>query len=238
MSTNTEKMKKTIIFDSRKTAIAPITNTEAIYLGDTETLLSTIISNDGKIDKSVVGLDKVENRADAEKKVAEADKLTTARRISLSGTVSGYADFDGSANISITTAGSVATPNDPDDSENNGSDGLMSADDKRKLDGIGRVGVETIMSSYTLGVGDIGKVIKCNNTNDISITIPSSTENVFKYAEFAFIKVNAGKIQISPEPNVTINGTGDSHEIVDIEYSTISIKNLGNNDWVIIGEFI
>jgi hypothetical protein len=53
--------------------------------------------------KGDVGLGNVDNTSDAAKNVLSATKLTTTRSIALSGDVTGSADFDGSANISITT---------------------------------------------------------------------------------------------------------------------------------------
>ena len=53
--------------------------------------------------KADVGLSNVDNTADANKVVASAAKLTTARTIQLTGNVTGSVSFDGSANASITT---------------------------------------------------------------------------------------------------------------------------------------
>lgn len=62
--------------------------------------------------KADVGLDKVDNTADAEKNVASAAKLTTSRNITLTGDASGTAAFDGSANASIAVTVSHATAAD------------------------------------------------------------------------------------------------------------------------------
>ena len=56
-----------------------------------------------------------------------AAKLSTARTIALSGAVSGSAKFDGSGDATIVTTGQTATAS---------TAGLMSADDKSKLDSI------------------------------------------------------------------------------------------------------
>lgn len=54
------------------------------------------------LDKGAVGLGNVDNTADAEKAVASAGKLTTARTIALSGAATGTAtSFDGTDNITI-----------------------------------------------------------------------------------------------------------------------------------------
>lgn len=51
--------------------------------------------------KSDVGLSNVDNTADASKSVARAGSLTAFRRIELTGDVTGYTNFNGSANTSI-----------------------------------------------------------------------------------------------------------------------------------------
>lgn len=51
-----------------------------------------------------IGLGNVNNTADSAKNVLSASKLTTSRTISLTGDVTGSVGFDGSGNVSITTA--------------------------------------------------------------------------------------------------------------------------------------
>ena len=59
--------------------------------------------------KSDVGLGNVDNTADANKVVASAGKLTTARTITIAGDATGSASFDGSANATITVDVAKAT---------------------------------------------------------------------------------------------------------------------------------
>lgn len=58
-------------------------------------------SNPHSVTKTQVGLGNVDNTADSAKNVLSATKLSTARSIALSGDVSGSANFDGSANVTI-----------------------------------------------------------------------------------------------------------------------------------------
>ena len=61
-------------------------------------------NNPHEVTKSQVGLSNVDNTADANKAVLSASKLTTARTITIAGDASGSANFDGSANTTITIA--------------------------------------------------------------------------------------------------------------------------------------
>ena len=75
---------------SGKVAVSSVTSTELGYLDGVTSAVQTQINNK---------LGKTEKAASA----ASADKLTTARTISLTGPVTGSASFNGSANISIAT---------------------------------------------------------------------------------------------------------------------------------------
>lgn len=119
-----------------------------------------------KLTKATIGLSNVDNTADSVKNVLSATKLTTARTIALSGDVTGTAtSFNGTANITIPTSikdfkGPSSTANGvkglvPAPPKGNldrflkcdgtwativvvtqSTNGLMSAADKTKLDGI------------------------------------------------------------------------------------------------------
>lgn len=71
------------------------------------------------ITKSDVGLGNVDNTADANKNVASAGKLTTARTITFEGDdATGSVDFDGSEDVSVTLAVAHATKADQDGNGN------------------------------------------------------------------------------------------------------------------------
>lgn len=61
------------------------------------------------LDKTDVGLDKVDNTADADKAVKSATVLATGRKIAIAGDATGEATFDGSKNISINVDVAEAT---------------------------------------------------------------------------------------------------------------------------------
>ena len=75
----------------------------------TTTVNGHALSDDITITKADVGLGNVDNTADANKSVASAGKLTTARTISIAGDATGSASFDGSANATITVDVAKAT---------------------------------------------------------------------------------------------------------------------------------
>ena len=94
------------------TITTPAAGQSLVYDGESSNWINKAIT------KTDVGLGNVDNTADAQKSVASAAKLTTARDISLTGDATGTASFDGSANISINTTVSHATAADQDGSGN------------------------------------------------------------------------------------------------------------------------
>lgn len=72
------------------------------YVPTSRTVNGHALTGDVTLDKTDVGLGNVDNTADANKNVATAAALTTARTIALSGGATGTAtSFDGTANITI-----------------------------------------------------------------------------------------------------------------------------------------
>ncbi len=77
-------------------------NNDSLYYDSTSGLWKNLTPTAAKV---ALGLNNVNNTADASKDVLSATKLTTARTIALSGAVTGSASFDGSSNITINTTG-------------------------------------------------------------------------------------------------------------------------------------
>ena len=73
------------------------------YVPTSRTVNGKALSADITLGKADVGLAKVDNTPDAEKTVAAAGKLSTARTISLTGDATGSVEFNGSKDVSIST---------------------------------------------------------------------------------------------------------------------------------------
>ena len=93
------------------TAISSLATTTQLNtkVDKTTTVNGHPLSDDVTVTKGDVGLGNVDNTADANKVVASAGKLTTARTITIAGDATGSASFDGSANATITVDVARAT---------------------------------------------------------------------------------------------------------------------------------
>lgn len=133
--------------------------------------------------KSDVGLGNVDNTADNTKAVLSATKLATTRAIALSGDVTGTANFDGSAGISIssTLANSGATA---------GTYKSVTVDSKGRVTGgtnpttLSGYGITDAAKKYTTTVGDGSStsIVVTHNLNSRSVVV-SLHESASPYEE-------------------------------------------------------
>lgn len=96
---------------SSGTAISSLATTTQLNtkVDKTTTVNGHALSDDITITKGDVGLGNVDNTADANKNVASAAKLKTARTITVAGDATGSVSFDGSKNVTLTVDVTRAT---------------------------------------------------------------------------------------------------------------------------------
>lgn len=112
---------------------------------------------------------------------------------------------------------------------------------KWKLD-VGEIGAAKlkpdsvlIETNYILDDGDAGKVLLAGGTSEITLTIPNDTTHNFAVnTEISIIKMVEESVIITPEAGVNINNSTDNIELGGI-FSSIYIKKIGANNWVLIG---
>ena len=90
--------------DLNDVSVSSPANNQALIYNSTESKWKNL-----SLSKSLVGLGNVDNTADSSKSVASAAKLTTARKISLTGNATGSTSFNGSADVSISVTVNTAT---------------------------------------------------------------------------------------------------------------------------------
>lgn len=144
--------------------------------------------------------------------VGSADKLTTARTISLAGSVTGSGTFDGSGNLSIAT-----TTNHTHAAATTSANGFMSSSDKSKLDGIA-TGADAVSFSRSLTSGTKIGTITINGTGT-DLYAPTNTDTHWttglKVGASNTATANAAASNGSVYLNVLDNSTvRDSHKIV------------------------
>ena len=142
-----------------------------------------------------------------------AAKLSTARTIALSGAVSGSAKFDGSGDATIVTTGQTATAS---------AAGLMSADDKSKLDNIDAE-VRELLTAKVPGKIFVGTVV---STIESSSSASGHEARLFTESEF---KANFGR---SFDPMGDYVGVMNADGLAESTYINSATYFRSGNIWV------
>ena len=157
----------------------------------------TDMNNPHSVTKAQVGLSNVDNTSDVTKNVLSATKLTTPRAIALTGDVTGTADFDGSAGVSITTT--VA-----DDSHLHAFTNLTS-----KPTTLSGYGITDAINASQKGVANGVATLDASGLVPVG-QLPSYVDDVLEYTNLgAFPAVGEpGKIYVALDTNKTYRWSG------------------------------
>jgi mannitol/fructose-specific phosphotransferase system IIA component len=190
-------------------------------LGDSTLSTNTVLMRAGSgISITKEGNGSISFAATGEATANEAQRLSTPRRISLGGDVSGWADFDGSANVTI--AATIA-----DDSHNHiisNIDGLQTALDT-KATWSALTSTNTAIRSL---VSDRLQVANATSTFATKATVASNLANT--NARIATAEANIAQ-KLGAGASVTL--TGDVTGTASFSGNSVSITTTYNNDVVL-----
>jgi hypothetical protein len=89
--------------------------------------------------------------------------------------------------------------------------------------------------TYTLVLGDAGKLIRCTKATSMSIIIPANAAAAYSIGQRVDImQYGAGQVTISPDTGVTLRSTPTNK--LRATYSSASIIKIATNEWVLAGD--
>jgi hypothetical protein len=95
--------------------------------------------------------------------------------------------------------------------------------------------VDVKTGSYTLVVGDKGKVIEMNVAGANVLTVPTNASAAFPIAtQITIVQYGAGQVTITPAGGVTIRSLGSALKTVG-QYSAVSLFKRGTDEWIAFG---
>lgn len=90
-------------------------------------------------------------------------------------------------------------------------------------------------TTYTLVLGDAGKVVEMNNASANVLTIPPNSSVAFPTGTVLEVcQYGAGQTTISPGSGVTLRPAGTL--AARTQYSTVGLRKRGTNEWVLAGD--
>ena len=90
-------------------------------------------------------------------------------------------------------------------------------------------------ASHTLELADLNRVVAMDNTTAATVTVPFNTTVNFPVGSVVNIyRANTGDVTITPATGVTIRNAGNLYE----QYTEVSLRKRGTNEWVASGNII
>lgn len=89
-------------------------------------------------------------------------------------------------------------------------------------------------TTYTLVLGDAGKLVTLNNAAAITLTVPANASVAFATGTFVDLaQLGAGAVTVVGAGGVTVNGTPSL--VFDGQYSAATLRKLGTDSWLLVG---
>lgn len=92
-------------------------------------------------------------------------------------------------------------------------------------------------TTYTLVLGDAGKMVTLNNASAITLSIPTNANVAFPiYTRIDLLQFGAGQINVSPT-GITLLSTGAKRKTTG-QYSSATLWKQASDTWIIIGDIV
>ncbi|MDN5274272.1 MAG: hypothetical protein JWP06_173 [Candidatus Saccharibacteria bacterium] len=120
------------------------------------------------------------------------------------------------------------------------SDVHLAADVQTQLDQIALLPLLTTTSqastTYTLALADANTVVETTNTNPVTVTIPPNSSTAFPVGTtIELFQYGTGALIVAAGVGVTIRST-DGLLSARTQYSALSLRKRGTNEWVLAGD--
>jgi hypothetical protein len=95
--------------------------------------------------------------------------------------------------------------------------------------------IDVKSDTYTLVLGDAGKLIRCTKATSMSIIIPTNAAEAYSIGQRVDImQYGAGQVTVTGDTGVTLRATPTNK--LRATYSTVSIIKIGTDEWVLAGD--
>lgn len=95
--------------------------------------------------------------------------------------------------------------------------------------------IDVKSDTYTLVLGDAGKLIRCTKATSMSIIIPANSAEAYSIGQrIDIMQYGAGQVTVSGDTGVTVRSTPTNK--LRATYSTASIIKIGTDEWVLAGD--
>lgn len=124
-----------------------------------------------------------------------------------------------------------------------GSDGLVLVASSAASTGLAYVNPNSLPlvtnvqtgTAYTLALADAGTVVEMNNAGAMTVTVPTNTAVAFPVGTvIELCRYGSGTLTVAAAVGVTLRNP--SSLTARVQYSTISLRKRGSNEWIVAGD--
>ena len=90
-------------------------------------------------------------------------------------------------------------------------------------------------TTYTLVIGDDGKMVTCANASAITLTVPPNADVAFPTGAMVdVVQTGAGQVTIAAGSGVTIRSQGAALKL-SAQYAAAQLRKIGSDEWLLVG---
>lgn len=98
------------------------------------------------------------------------------------------------------------------------------------------VGINSQTDSYTLVLGDKGKIIEISKATGVTLTVPPNSSVAFPVnSMIEIVQMGAGQITVAAGSGVTIRSSGAKLKLTG-QYSGATLYKRATDEWVLVGD--
>jgi len=94
--------------------------------------------------------------------------------------------------------------------------------------------INTVSSSYTLVLSDLGKLVEISNSSPVNLTIPTDSVAFTTGDRIDILQTGAGQVTLVPGSGVTLNTDSGKTKLLG-QWAACTLIKRGSNSWVAIG---
>ena len=100
----------------------------------------------------------------------------------------------------------------------------------------GATSIESVTTSRALVLADARKILECDSTTDITITVPLSTTVAFPLlTEICLYQYNTGTVTFAGETAGVTISSADGKLVIGGQYHAVTLKKIRADEWLLIG---
>lgn len=90
-------------------------------------------------------------------------------------------------------------------------------------------------TTYTLGLGDLGRIVAVNNSSAVTVTVPTNASVKFPIGSVVYVRqIGTGLLTLAASGGVTLHNSGGLNAIQ--QYASMILNKVGADEWIVTND--